>query len=265
MRDLAVAKLEAATKSPRPIGLGGAGAASAWIEQNGGLPPGGPSHVVALDAAGREVALPANGGEVKQRHGGKLFVTYESEPGLTIPGILWLPDGAPRAAVVLVADAGKSTADLRFTVSKLLLGGIACFAIDPRGFGELSGLDLRLLVYRNQAPAFAAAVDVQRAVEIVRPLAAKVAVVGDGPAASLAALAAAHLTRDLGAVVGRDAMHEFADAFSESIPLLAIQPQADLLPPLSKLRADLQVPALWNFPGDRAFDLFSTLLRLNHL
>jgi len=266
MRELAVAKLAAATKSPRTLD------AEAFVAANGGLPAGSARNVVARDASGRVVALPKTPGEVAKLAGEvaklaeqELFVTFESEPGLTIPGLLWLPSGAPRGAVVLLSDAGKAGAKLQFGIDKLVLGGFACLAIDARGFGELAGIDLRLLVYRGTSPAFAAAIDVNRALQILRPLCPKLGVVADGPAASLAALSTALVTPDLAAIVGRNSMHEFADAFADEIPLLAIQPQADLLPPLSKLRSSLNVAAQWTFAGDRGYDLFAALLRLMRL
>ncbi len=256
MRDLAVARLAGATKQPRTLDP------AEFLRHNGALPPGAPTEVVARDEHGALLPFPKSGAEAGALANHKLFVCFESEPGLTIPALLWLPRAAPRATIVLVTDDGKSNAAARFTIDKLVMGGFACLAVDPRGIGELEGLDLRLLIYRNCAPAFAAAIDLERAVQIVRPLAPRVVVVGDGAIGSLAALSLALMRPDLDAVIGRGGMHEFADAFDESVPLLAIQPQADLLPPLSRLRTAVKPPSLFTFRGDPSFDLYAALLRL---
>jgi dienelactone hydrolase len=262
MRDLAVAKLQAAMKRALPAGED---AIASYVAFNGGLPHGAATKVVVHDETGAAVEFPRSPADAEKLAGRKFFLTFESEPGLVVPGVLWLPRAAPRGAVVLVSDAGKATAEPTFNVSKLVLGGFACLAIDPRGLGELDGIDLRLLVYRNQSPAFAAAIDVNRALELMRSIAPRIGVVADGPTSSLAALDAALVTPDVSAVIGRNSMREFSDAFDDKVPLTALQPQADLLAPLSRLRADLKAPAFWTYAGDRGFDLYAAVLRLMRL
>ena len=112
--------------------------------------------------------------------GRKLAVTFESEPGLTVPGVVWLPDGAPKGAVVLVSEGGKIAAAKEFNVPALVAAGYACLAIDARGTGELEGLDIRLMTYLGTAPAFAMAVDAAAAVEAMRRYSSKIAVLGAG-------------------------------------------------------------------------------------
>jgi dienelactone hydrolase len=65
-------------------------------------------------------------------------VVYYSEPGIYIPGLLFLPKSSqPVPAVVFVNDAGKSTdmAVERY-LRPLAVAGYAAFSIDPRGMGE---------------------------------------------------------------------------------------------------------------------------------
>src|SRR5262249_7171643 len=200
--------------------------------------------------SGREVGLGKSRAEVGKVGPARWWVTFESEKGLTIPGLLWLPAKAPRGGVVLVHEDGKTAAEKRLQVAKLVDGGFACLAIDPRGFGELAHLDLRLQIYLNQSPAFAAALDVSRAVELLAPLAGGVGVVAEGPAASLAALDTALIQPKLAFAAGRESLKEFGDAFDESVSLLALQPMADHAPKLSALRAKLELPSEWSFRGD---------------
>jgi cephalosporin-C deacetylase-like acetyl esterase len=253
MLELATARLAAANNK---------GDAASFVELNGGVPAASAAPLVARDASGGEVALPKSPAEVGKVGPARAWVTFESAKGLPIPGVLWLPAKAPRGGIVLVVEEGKAAAERRLQVAKLVDGGFACLAIDPRGFGELAQLDLRLQIYMNQSPAFAAALDVARAVDLLAPIAGRVGVVGDGPAASLAALDAALIQPKLAFAVGRDGMHEFADAFDESVSLAALQPMADHAPKLSALRAGLKLPAEWTFRGDPEKDLFATVLRM---
>lgn len=61
---------------------------------------------------------------------------YESEPGILIPAVLAIPDGAAgkRKAVVYVDGAGKAAAKLDTWMAQ----GTIVLAIDARGFGELA-------------------------------------------------------------------------------------------------------------------------------
>ena len=253
MRDFAVARLAAAA---------GKGDAAAYVALNGGVPEASAAPLIARDEHGAEVALPKTPAEVGKVGPARSWVTFESAKGLPIPGLLWLPAKAPRGGVVLLHEEGKTAAERRLQVQKLVEGGFACLAIDARGFGELAQLDLRLQIYMNQSPAFAAALDVARACELLAPIAGRVGVVAEGPAASLAAFDAALIQPKLAFAVGRDSLREFADAFDESVSLMALQPMADHAPKLSALRAKLELPCEWTFRGDPEKDLYATVLRL---
>jgi cephalosporin-C deacetylase-like acetyl esterase len=68
---------------------------------------------------------------------------YESEPGILIPSLLYMPAAAQgrRRAVVLVDEAGKSAAAK--TAQDLVATGLAVLCIDTRGTGETKpGVDL---------------------------------------------------------------------------------------------------------------------------
>jgi dienelactone hydrolase len=258
MKELSIARLAAAA-APRgePAAL-----VASFVELNGGVPRFECGPLVARDAGGKELALPKSPAEVAKSGATRAWVTFESAKGLTVPGILWLPAKAPRAGVVLIHDEGKAAAPSRMQVEKLVEGGFAVLAIDPRGIGELAPIDLRLLEYQATAPAFAAALDVAHAVELLSPIAGRVGVAADGPVSSLAALDAALIEPKLLFVTGRDSIKEFADAFDESVPLGALQPMADHAPKLSQLRAALAIPNEWHWKGEGERDLYSTLLKL---
>ena len=63
-------------------------------------------------------------------------LVYESEPGIQIPALLYVPDAGPeRKAAVLLADGnGKSAA--ADTAARLARSGVIVLAVDLRGMGE---------------------------------------------------------------------------------------------------------------------------------
>ena len=63
-------------------------------------------------------------------------LTYESEPGITIPSLLFVPDGGDgkRAAVLMVSGDGKKASAPE--AEKLVTSGMVVLSIDARGFGE---------------------------------------------------------------------------------------------------------------------------------
>ena len=63
-------------------------------------------------------------------------LTYESDPGIVIPALLYLPEagGARKPAVVMVDGRGKQAADQ--DSAQLAQGGSIVFSIDVRGLGE---------------------------------------------------------------------------------------------------------------------------------
>jgi len=218
--------------------------AADYIRINGGLPGVIPPELKRLD-------------DVE----GKARLTFISEPGLTVPAIDWPAKGPARAFVVLITEKGKAEAAAEFGVDRLREAGIACLAIDPRGLGELKALDLRLTTYLGQAPAFGMGWDITRAIAALAPDTAKIAVVGRGPSAGQAALAAALIEPRIGFVAGLATLKEFADAFRDDVPLLAIQPRANYAPSLSKLRSLVKAETVWSFLGGPDPDWAGALIR----
>ncbi len=223
MRDIAKAMFDKKGKGP-------AGAVEAFIELNGGLPAAVPAEVREL-------------GEFE----GRRRVTFVSEPGLTLPAVVWPAKGEAKAVAVLVSERGKATAAEDFDVPRLQEARITCIALDPRGIGETRGLELRYTTYLGQAPAFGMGWDIARAVAALVPAGLRVAVVGRGPAAGQAALAAALIEPRVGFVAGLTTLKEFADAFRDDVSLLTIQPRANYAPSLSRLRSCAQAKAVWSF------------------
>jgi dienelactone hydrolase len=211
-----------------------AGTAADFIKLNGGLP-------AAVSAEVKEL------GESE----GRRRLTFLSEAGLTLPAIVWPAKGTLKAVAVLVTDSGKAAASQEFDIGRLNKAGITCVAFDPRGIGEVKGIDLRLQTYLGQAPAFGMGWDITRAIAALFPDSAKIAVVGRGPTAGQAALAAALIEPRLHFVAGVATLNEFADAFRDDVPLLAIQPRANYAPPLSRLRSLIKAESIWSFLGER--------------
>jgi dienelactone hydrolase len=215
-----------------------------YIRLNGGLPP-----VVAPEIKKLEEAE------------GKVRVLFVTEPGLTVPAVAWTARGKLKALVVLVADSGKAGAAAEFGIERLRNAGIACLAIDPRGLGELKGLELRYTTYLGQAPAFGMGWDISRAVAALAADAPKIAVVGRGAAAGQAALAAALIEPRIKFVAGLATLETFADAFRDDVPPLAVQPRANLAPALATLRGLVKAETMWSFLGSAEPDWTGALIR----
>jgi dienelactone hydrolase len=220
------------------------GTAADYFRLNGGLPGVVPTDLKRLEESE-----------------GKRRCTFISESGLTVPAIYWPAKATAKAFVVLITEKGKAGAAEEFSVDRLRESGIACLAIDPRGLGELKGLDLRLATYLGQAPAFGMGWDIARAVAALAPETAKIAVVGRGPAAGQAALAAALIEPRIRFVAGLATLKEYSDAFREDVPLLAIQPRANYAPALSHLRGLVKAEAIWSFLGQPDPDWAEALIR----
>jgi dienelactone hydrolase len=202
--------------------------------------------------------------KVISNEGHKSAVTFQSEPGLTIPGLLWLPEGTPKGAVVLVSEGGKIAAAKGFDVPALLAAGYACLAVDARGTGELDGLDIRLMTYLGTAPAFAMAVDAVAAVEAMRKYSPKVAVMGTGLGGAQVAMFAALMDPSISYVAGLQGMRSFSEVLDlpeedRGVNYFAIQPRANFGAPLEALKALVKCPADWSAQGERDPDLVTHL------
>jgi acylglycerol lipase len=74
--------------------------------------------------------------EVAARHAEDSF---EGVAGASIAFQSWLPEGAPRAVVVIAHGAGEHGGRYRYVVETLVPAGYAVYAIDHRGHGRSSG------------------------------------------------------------------------------------------------------------------------------
>ncbi|MDD8025848.1 MAG: dienelactone hydrolase family protein [Acidobacteriota bacterium] len=216
---------------------------AAYIRWNGGLPPAVPLETTILDESN-----------------GKIRAVFTSEPGLTIPVVFWRAEGAVKAFVVLVGENGKAAAVDDLHVGPLLKAGVSCLAIDPRGLGEVRTMELRYTTYLGRAPAFGMGWDIARAIAAFVPEGVKVAVVGRGPTAGQAAMAAALIEPRIGFTAGLSTLKEYADAFRSDVPLLAVQPRANYVPPLKALRSAIPGRAVWSFLGEPEPDWLNALL-----
>ena len=178
---------------------------------------------------------------------------------MTIPGLLWLPKGAPKAALVLVSEEGKIAAAKEFDIVSLTAAGCACLAIDARGTGELRGLDIRLMTYLGTAPAFAMAVDATAAVEAMRQYSSKVGVIGSGPGGAMVPLFAALMDPSIAYVAGLRGLKSFADVLDfpeedRGVDYLGIAPRANYGPSLDALKAMVKCPADWSARDEKTPD-----------
>lgn len=191
-------------------------------------------------------------------------VTLDAGEGILIPGLLHEAAGAKRGGVVVLSEHGRMAAAAAVGAARLAAAGFDVLAIDPRGAGELAGIDLRLLSYLGRSASALMAVDAVNAAVTLRERSRSrdgeavtgsshqappypVAIVGIGPAASLAALMAAEADASVARVVGIEALRSWIDAFRDDVSLLAIQPSADRARPLEDLRDALGARGVWRF------------------
>lgn len=232
---------------------------------------------VAVLNGGVPAASPLNARLLKQPTANprKHFIVFDSEPGLSIPGILLMPEGAPRGAVVIISEQGKTAAPREFNTDALIAAGIACFCIDARGLGELQGLDDRLMAYLGTSAPFAMGWDACRAVRALRDLSPQLAlpsdlrigVVGNGASGAQAAMFASLFDPDAVAfVLGLEALRDYSQFFETSLPRQAIQFAAANGASLAHLRSLVRVPARWQFQGEPSPEIakeLSTLMQPN--
>ncbi len=221
-----------------------AGTAADYLRLNGGLPAVVPPEIRKLEEAE-----------------GKVRLTFVTEPGLTVPAVAWGARGKLKATVILVADSGKAAAAVDFGVERLRDAGITCVAIDPRGTGELKGLEMRYTTYLGQSPAFGMGWDIARATAALAADSPRIAVVGRGPTAGQAALAAALIEPRIKFVAGLATLEAFTDAFRDDVPLLAVQPRANYAPALATLRGLVKAEAIWSFLDAAEPDWAGALIR----
>ena len=191
---------------------------------------------------------------------GKVRMTIVTEPGLTVPVLYWPSKRPSQTLAVFVSDKGKAEAAREFGIDRFREAGIACLAVDPRGLGELKGLEMRYTTYLGQAPAFGMGVDIVRVLAALAPETTRIAVIGRGPAAGQAVLAAALIDPRVRFAAGLATIEKYADAFREDVPLLAVQPRANYAPALAVLRAGLKADGMWSFLGGTEPDWAAALL-----
>jgi hypothetical protein len=103
--------------------------------------------------------------------------------------------------------------------------------------------------------------DIARAISALASSGVKVAVVGRGPAAGMAALAAALIEPRVGFAAGLATLRDFPDAFREDVPLIAIQPRANYAPSLPRLRSLVKAEGIWSFLGEADPNWAEALIR----
>lgn len=200
--------------------------AAKWVEVNGGLPPRG-------DLRYFETGV-----------GSKRTVVFESEPGLKTPGILFLPKGKAKAVRIVVADSGKAAEIGRSPPDTS--DGTAILYLDVLGTGELAQVNLRYAIYLGTSVPFTAGWEVARAAEAMHRYSAVIRVEGRGPLASLAALYAGLMEPSLALVEGYECLRGWEDGLNREVSPLTVQPRANLLPSLERLRAQVK-GSKWHF------------------
>ena len=158
-------------------------------------------------------------------------VTFESEPGLVTPGILFGHLGNSDELTIYINDEGKAA-----QIASLPDYVIPELFLDILGTGELSGFDLRFPVYAGRSVAFTGGWQIVRAVEAMRKYAKRINIMAEGPLSSQAAMIAGLLDPSINKIEGYKCMKTWEDAFKDGFPEYAIQPRAHLCGSLENLR-----------------------------
>jgi cephalosporin-C deacetylase-like acetyl esterase len=173
---------------------------------------------------------PASHGKASVPGGQLEKISFVSEDGEYIPGILWLPlhRGRPARTVIVVDSSGKQAVAKSGLVQPLLAAGLAVLAVDLRGRGETLGvvqpgwdLNYRLVanqVLSGQPLAGRRAFDILRTMDYVRTreelASSDVTLVGLNDDALPALLAAAADVR-IGHVAVAGYVHSFVSQMRE--------------------------------------------------
>ena len=176
------------------------------------------------------------------RTGSRIAVTFESEPGLTTPGVLFLPAGKPKGVRIYASDLGKQS-EITFRTAD---DGYANLFIDVLCTGELAGIELRYPVYMGRSVAFTGGWQIARAAEPMRKYSNVIEVIGNGPVCSQAAMFAGLMEPNFAKVTGFGCLRRWEDVFNPGITPMAVQPRAHLCGTLDALRAKVK-NGIWSF------------------
>ncbi|MBX7132315.1 MAG: acetylxylan esterase [Fimbriimonadaceae bacterium] len=164
-------------------------------------------------------------------------VTFESEPGLVTPGILYVPDDLVHTLIIVVSDAGKTGArGLPVPSGK----GVANLHLDILGTGELKNIELRYPIYLGRSVAFTGGWQIVRAAEAMAKYAKRIEIVGHGPLSSQAVMWAGLMNPSFVKVTGMGCLKSWQEVFDRDVTPFAVQPRAHLLGSLASLRAKVK-------------------------
>jgi len=194
------------------------------------------STVIAING-GRPANTPLNYKETDS--GDHKVVTFESEPGLATPGILYLPKGDIKGVRIVMSDEGKA-AEIARDNPPGAGGEYAVLYIDGLGTGELAGIEMRYPIYAGRAVAFTAGWQIVRAAEAMRKFSSHIEIVGRGAMSSQAVMYAGLLDDHFAKVTGIDGMQSWTDAFKDGFNPIAVQPRAHLCGSLANLRKQVK-------------------------
>lgn len=179
-------------------------------------------------------------GYTEQGSGDKRAVTFEAHAGLTVPGILFVSQGSSVVRIV-VDDAGKQarTSEARPASTHVLF-------LDVLGTGELADVELRYPIYLGTSVAIIAAQQIVAAKKAMAKYGTSFEIEAHGPLSSLAALYADLLDPSFAKTTATGALEKWEDVFLPGVPAAAVQPRANLLPSLERLRGQVK-NASWTF------------------
>jgi hypothetical protein len=167
---------------------------------------------------------------------------FEAQPGLQIPGLLYLPKGKVDAVNIVVYDSGKQAAASMVPAR----GNEAYLYLDCIGMGELGGIEMRYALYMGTSVPFMDGWQMVRAAEAMRRYSSHINLIGRGPIASQAAMYAGLMDHSFANISGQQCLHTWSEVFNDGVSEYAVQPRAHLCGSLDHLRS-LVPNSHWEF------------------
>ncbi len=204
--------------------------------------------------------------QLRVRDDGVREVVLRATGAIPLPGLMVPCTGAPRGILLLLDDAGKEHALVRFGAHELAAQGFHCLALDLPGTGELAQPDQRLLAYMGSGPVQLAGAHLSL-MQRFKPLLGDgwllvpMMLLGDGPFVTTVMLdPALRGGVRVQSFVALNALRSWGEVFDRDTTELVAQPMAANLASLGRLRDAVESVGLWHFRDDAEPDWRAYLL-----
>lgn len=167
--------------------------------------------------------------------GPRRVVVFKFPDGLRLPGIYVTPNGTPKGFRVVVSDQGKA-AEIAAHPPE---AGVATLYVDTLGVGEFAAIEGRYPMFLGKSVPFINGCHLQQIALTQFGNSSAVELIGRGPISSQSVMWAG-LSSSFKSITGIEGLQDWTDVFRRNVPVAAIQPRANLLPPLATLQKQVK-------------------------